>query len=154
MAERGDRIETGGSPKAGASAWVDWLQQPRIMTTLHPVAARFIHALRLIAVHHRARRDPTAELAVRLGSVAVAVKALQLADTIGGSWPEPVQLRRFCYRGLSHDEATIGALVEAAWWNRQDAFEREISGLVRSERIARLWADCVELVASESVPRA
>lgn len=135
---------------AGTAHWIERLKQPRAMETLHPVAARFIHALRLIAIHARAGRDPTAELALRLGSMAVAVKALQLVDSIGASWPEPLQLRRFCCRVLSHDEATIAALLEAAWHNRQEQFELQLDGLLGPARCQRLWADCVELIACEA----
>lgn len=135
---------------ANAACWIERLKQARALDTLHPVAARYIHALRLIAIHARAGRDPTAELALRLGSMAVAVKALQLTDSLGACWPEPIQLRRFCCRALSHDEATIAALLEAAWRNRHDAFERQLAGLLRPERAERLWGDCVELVACEA----
>lgn len=137
--------------KSGRAAdWVERLSLARATESLHPVAARFIHALRLIAIHSRAGRDPTAELVLRLGSMAVAVKALQLTDSLGACWPEPIQLRRFCCGALSHDEATIAALVEAAWRNRQDRFEFQLDGLLRPEQSQRLWVDCVELVASES----
>ncbi|HEX5644721.1 MAG TPA: DNA-directed RNA polymerase subunit beta' [Erythrobacter sp.] len=144
MAER-DKL--GGS---GAARWIEQLQHPPALEVLHPAAARLVFSLRLIAIHARAGRDPTAELALRLGSMTVAVRTLQLADSIGACWPEPVQLRRFCCRALSHDEATIAALVEAAWHNRQDQFNLQLHGLIRPERSQRLWADCVELVASES----
>lgn len=139
--------DNGGA--SGTGAWLAQLRCPRRITAIEPVAARFIYSLRLIAVHERARRDPVAELACRLGSVAVAVKALQLAEGLCRSWPEPISVRRFCCQVLSHDEATIAAMIEAAWHNRREAFFAQLEGLVRRDRIERLWRESVELAAGE-----
>lgn len=121
---------------------------PRV-ETLGPIGARFVHALRLIALHERLGRDPVPELAVRLGSVEVAAKSLILAQTIAACWPENIHVSRFCCRLLSHDEVTIGELVDAAAGRDRHAFEEALGGLVRPERWHRLWDGALALVAAE-----
>lgn len=85
------------------------LAAPPRLQTLGPIAGRFIHALRLIALHERMGRDPVPELAARLGSVEVAARALILAQTISASWPENIHVSRFCCGLLNHDEADPSA---------------------------------------------
>jgi hypothetical protein len=94
-------------------------------------------------------RDPVPELAVRLGGVEVAAKALILSHAISASWPENIHVSRFCCQLLSHDEATIGAIVDAAAQRDRIGFENALSGLIRPERMHRLWDGALALVAAE-----
>ncbi|AUX68228.1 DNA-directed RNA polymerase subunit beta' [Porphyrobacter sp. HT-58-2] len=137
------------SPISAARATIAALATPLRLETLGPIAGRFVHALRLIALHERIGRDPVPELAVRLGSVEVAAKALILAQTISASWPENIHVGRFCCRLLSHDEATIGAFVDATARADRPAFEAALTGLVRAERMPRLWEGALALAAAE-----
>jgi hypothetical protein len=121
---------------------------PRV-EALGPIGARFVHALRLIALHERLGRDPVPELAVRLGSVEIAAKSLILAQTISVCWPENIHVSRFCCRLLSHDEVTIGGLVDAAARRDRAGFEDAVAGLVRPERWHRLWDGALALIAAE-----
>ncbi|WP_086606281.1 DNA-directed RNA polymerase subunit beta' [Erythrobacter donghaensis] len=121
---------------------------PRV-EDLGPIGGRFVHALRLIALHERMGRDPVPELAVRLGGVEVAAKALILAQTIAASWPENIHVSRFCCRLLSHDETTIGMFVDAAAQGDRYGFEGALGGLVRSDRMPRLWEGALALAAAE-----
>ncbi len=132
-----------------AAQWIARLQQTPHITEHGPFAGRFLHALRLIALHERMGRDPVPELAVRLGSVEVAAKALILAQAIAASWPENVHVSRFCCRLLSHDEATIGAFVDAAAAGDRRAFEAALAGLIRPDRMHRLWDGALALVSAE-----
>lgn len=125
------------------------LALPPRLDRLGPVAARFLHSLRLIALHERMGRDPVPELAVRLGSVEVAAKSLILAHTISASWPETIHLSRFCCRLMSHDEATIGAFVDATAGGNRVGFEAALTGLIRPERMYRLWEGALALIAAE-----
>ena len=115
----------------------------------NPIAARMVHAIRLIALHEQAKRDPVPELAQRLGHIDVAVKALSLAQAICASWPENIQVSRFCCGFLSHDEMTVAAMVDCAGHRDRDAFARTVQGLVRPERIPRLWDATLALVETE-----
>ncbi|MEE4315605.1 DNA-directed RNA polymerase subunit beta' [Erythrobacter dokdonensis] len=128
---------------------IEALARPPRVETLGPYAARFIHALRLIALHERAGRDPVPELAARLGSVEVAAKSLILAQAITTTWPENVHVSRFCCRVLSHDEATIGTIIDAAATGHRQGCERALDGLVRPDRAHRLWECALALVAAE-----
>jgi hypothetical protein len=123
-----------------ASPRVEWLG---------PIAGRFLHALRLIALHEKMGRDPVPELAVRLGGVEIAAKALILAHTISASWPENIHVSRFCCRLMSHDEATIAAFVDAAAEGDRTGFEAALTGLIRPERMHRLWEGALALAAAE-----
>ncbi len=122
---------------------------PRI-ERLAPVAARFVYSLRLIALHERIGRDPVPELAVRLRSVEAAAKALILGQAISATWPENIHVSRFCCGLLSHDEATIGAMIESAARADRAGFERAVTGLIRPDRAHRLWDAALALVAAEA----
>lgn len=127
---------------ASSRAKIAELAQPPRVNSLGPIAARFIYSLRLIALHERAKRDPVPELAMRLGNVEVAAKSLMMAQEISATWPENVHVSRFCCQMISHDEATIGALIDAATRCDRQGFEDAIAGLIRRDRVHRLW-DCV-----------
>lgn len=137
------------NPSTAARDIVAALAAPPPVEILGPVAGRFVHALRLIALHDRMGRDPVPELAARLGSVDVAAKALMLAQAISAIWPENIHVSRFCCRLLSHDEATIGAFVDAAACGDRSGFEDALTGLVRADRMHRLWGGALALVAAE-----
>jgi hypothetical protein len=86
------------SPLATAQDVITALAVPPRIKALGPIAGRFIHAMRLIALHERVGRDPVPELALRLGGVEVATKALILSHAIAASWPENIAVSRFCCR--------------------------------------------------------
>lgn len=138
-----------GRLSLSASEWIAKLKEPRKVSELTALEQHFVFSLRLIAVYRRAGRDPLAELTTRLGSVTVAVKALQLVENMAQAWPEPVQLRRCCCQIASHDELTMAAVVGAAAWARRELAEEALSGLLRPERIESIWAAALELVAAE-----
>ncbi len=123
-------------------------EAPRI-EALHPIAARFVYSIRLIALHERARRDPVPELAMRLGNVEVAAKSLTLAEAVTATWPENISISRFCCGCLSHDEATIAGLVSAVANHDQAGFGRAIEGFVRHDRQHRIWEAGLALVQAE-----
>jgi hypothetical protein len=137
------------SPTSAARTIIAALAAPPQIEALGPIGGRFVHALRLIALHERLGRDPVPELAARLGSVEVAAKALMLAQAITASWPENIHVSRFCCRLLSHDEATIGAFVDAAAEADRTAFEEALAGLIRADRMPRLWEGALALYAAE-----
>jgi len=119
------------SPLATAQDVITALAVPPRVKALGPIAGRFIHAMRLIALHERVGRDPVPELALRLGGVEVATKALILSHAIAASWPENIAVSRFCCRLMRHDEATIGAFIDAAAHRNRAGFEGALTGFVR-----------------------
>lgn len=137
------------SQSATAQTIIAALAAPPRVEALGPIGGRFVHALRLIALHERMGRDPVPELAVRMGSVEVAAKALILAHAVSASWPENIHVSRFCCRLLSHDEATIGRFIDAAAHGDRPGFESALSGLIRTDRMPRLWEGALALAAAE-----
>lgn len=136
-------------PSTTAQMIIEALTAPPRVEALGPIGGRFVHALRLIALHERVGRDPVPELALRLGGVEVAAKSLMLANTISASWPEQFHVSRFCCRLMSHDEATIGAFVDAAANGDRIGFEATLAGLIRPDRMHRLWEGALALTAAE-----
>lgn len=134
---------------AKAQATIANMVTPARIGDTHPISARFIHALRLIALHERLGRDPVPELAIRLGSIEVTAKALILAQAISASWPENIHVSRFCCQLLSHDEATIGAFVDAAVAGDRVGLENALTGLIRPDRMHHLWDGALGLVGAE-----
>lgn len=137
-------------PSATSQSIIASLAKPPRIDSLSPFGARFVHSLRLIALHQRAKRDPVPELAVRLGSVEIAAKALALSQAVSSCWPENIHVSRFCCEMLTHDEATIGALVDSAAQCDRQRFEDAVSGLIRPDRMHRLWDAVLGYVASEA----
>ncbi len=137
------------APSAATRSIIAALAAPPRIERLGPIGGRFVHALRLIALHDRMGRDPVPELATRLGSVDVAAKALILAQAIAAVWPEDIAVSRFCCRLLSHDEATIGAFVDAAAEGDRRGFEAAFDGLIRPDRAHRLWEGALALASAE-----
>ena len=118
-----------------------------------PIAARFIFALRLIALHERARRDPVPELAARLGGVGIAAKALALSQAIAASWPENIHVSRFCCERLTHDEASLASAIDAATACNRQAFEAQFEGLLKPAMSDQLWEPMLALIAAETAAR-
>ncbi|MEQ8409915.1 MAG: DNA-directed RNA polymerase subunit beta' [Erythrobacter sp.] len=137
------------SPTDRTRSLITQLAQPMRIDALGPVAGRFIYSLRLIAAHERVQRDPVPELAIRLGGMETAAKALAMSQAIAWCWPENVHVSRFCCCHLTYDEATIGAMIESAAGHDRDGFFESVTGLVRPERIERLWDDALALVSAE-----
>jgi hypothetical protein len=136
-------------PAIDTSAILEKLAQVASISQLDAVASRFVYSLRLIALHERVKRDPVPELTMRLGGVDIAARTLGLSHVIASVWPENVHVSPFCCQRLTHDEATIGALLDRAWGRDRNGFEQQVEGLVRPERVHRLWDATLALVQAE-----
>lgn len=137
------------TPTSSSKTVVAQLACARAVQSLDPIAARFIYSLRLVALHNRVKRDPIPELAGRLASVEIAAKAFALAQMVAAVWPEDVHVSRFCCSKLTHDEATIAAMIEGAIGRDQQQAEATVQGLIRPERITALWGAVLALVEAE-----
>ena len=142
-------MSQGRTPTASTKATIAELAKPRTVDTVNPIAARFVYSLRLIALHQRAKRDPISELAKRLNSVNVAAKTLALAQMVLAVWPENIHVSRFCCCKLTHDEMTIAAMIEGVAERDRGELERADGGLIRPNRMSRLWDNVTELVVAE-----
>ncbi|MEM7703297.1 MAG: DNA-directed RNA polymerase subunit beta' [Pseudomonadota bacterium] len=137
-------------PALDFSALVHDLAEPVTLPTLGPIATRFVYSLRLIALHDRVKRDPVPELTVRLGGVEMAAKSLALSQTVAATWPETIHVSRFCCQRLTHDEATIAALIDCASQRDRPGFEAQVEGFIRPERVHRLWDGVLALIGAEA----
>ncbi|MCK0098807.1 DNA-directed RNA polymerase subunit beta' [Qipengyuania sp. S6317L1] len=137
------------TPNLSTISTIARLAEPTLVQSLNPIAARFLHSLRLIAIHQRARRDPVPELAARLSSVHVAAKALALSQIVSAVWPENIHVSRFCCCRTTHDEATIASMIEGACNRDRAQFDHAGEGFIRPDRMDRLWAGVLELVEAE-----
>jgi hypothetical protein len=147
--EEGDSMTQHRTPTARTRSLIAELAQPVRLDTQGPFAARFIYSLRLIAAHERVRRDPVPELTLRLGGVEIAAKALAMSQAIAACWPENVHVSRFCCCHLTHDEATVCSMLDAVAGGDRNAFEASVTGLVRPDRIERLWDAALALLSAE-----
>jgi len=126
------------------------LEQAPSLHSLGPIAMRFVYSLRLIALHERLQQDPVPELAMRLRGVDIAAKSLALSQAVSVTWPENVHVSRFCCQRLTHDEVTIGTLIDCAIARDRPGFEDQIHGLIRPDRVHHLWGAVLALVAAEA----
>jgi hypothetical protein len=134
---------------AAAKVTIARLMQPPRLADRHPLAARTIHAMRLIALHDRVGRDPVPELTARLGGIGKAAKVLAFAQAIKSVWPEDIHISPFCCGLLSHDEATFCSMVEAVAGRDRGAFDHAVEGLVKTGRLDRLWNATSDWVIAE-----
>ena len=129
--------------------WIANLKEPGKLCDLSPIAQRFVSSLRLVAVYHKAGRDPVSELTLRMGSMTVAVRALQLIESFAHVWPDPLQVRRCCCQLLSHDEMTVAAALQAATDGERYAFEHQLADMLPDEARESVWASAIEYVTAE-----
>jgi hypothetical protein len=123
------------------------LARPADIRSLPLPALHLVMTLRMCSLIDRAGRDPLAELATRLHSVAAAKAAIDVAEAVTRCWPEPYLASRPCALKLTPDEATIAAMARAALAADRGAFTRAVTGFVRADRHERLFALTVEAVA-------
>ena len=107
--------------------------------TVPAAEARIIGALRLWAVLHKVGRPPMAPVAERLGSARAAAHLHLLIEEIGAAWPEPFCVSPPCCRRLSHDEATVSAMVAIAGRGDRRGFDRLLEELLPAEVRERLF---------------
>ncbi|MEL7445871.1 MAG: DNA-directed RNA polymerase subunit beta' [Pseudomonadota bacterium] len=129
--------------------WIERLRHAPRLEGFGPVSARFIHSMRLIALHEQAGRDPVPELAGRLGSISVAAKSLELSQAVCATWPENIHVSPFCCQAMTHDEMTIALMIEAVIDRDRTAFVASLEGLIRPDRVERLWDCALGLVTME-----
>jgi len=138
-----------GDPTQNLANWIAKLKEPGKLSDLSPIAQRFVFSLRLVAVYRKAGRDPVAELTARMGTVTVAVRALQLIESFAHAWPDPLQLRRCCCQLLSFDELTLSAALQAAADGERCVFEHQLADMLPSEVRETVWASAIEYVTAE-----
>lgn len=127
---------------------LDLLGSPRTMAGLEGRAALVLRTVRIWAGLRMARHCPIEMAEHRLGSVSAAGALRILVETMSAAWPDPVALAPPCCPVLSHDEATIGALLQAAWAGDRRRFDREAEEMLDEDARARLWSAMRALLVS------
>jgi hypothetical protein len=107
--------------------------------TMSAAEARIISALRLWVVMNKLGRPPMQPVAERLGSARAAAHLHLLIEEIGAAWPEPFCVSPPCCSRLSHDEATLGAMVAIAGGGDRRGFDRLLEDLLPAEVRERLF---------------
>jgi len=134
-----------GGETRGAAGWIARLHVPATVNDLSPIAQRFIFRLRVVAVYRKAGREPLAELTSRLGSITVAVKSLQLVESMA----HVVHVQRCCCQILSHHELTIARALEAIAENNVDGFDAQLADLMPSDTRKTIANAAGELIVAE-----
>ncbi len=129
------------------AATIAALARPVDARALPLPALHLVMAMRLGALFEAAGRDPVSELTTRYRSVTKAVAVLKFTEETVRVWPAPFVVNRPCCLGLTPDEATVAMLARKARRGDREGFSRAIDDLIRSDRHARLYESCVEVVA-------
>ena len=113
---------------------------------LSPEGARVIMALRLKIVCDKRGMDPIPPLSTQMGGISGALRMIHVTALVATLWPDPFALSPPCCRTLSHDEAMLGALAEAAYAGDRARFDDESSDMLSEEARDQLWRDLAALV--------
>ncbi len=129
------------------AATIAALARPLDARALPLPALHLVMAMRLGALFEAAGRDPVSELTTRYRSVTKAVAVLNFTEEAVRVWPARFVVNRPCCLGLTADEMTVAMLARTARRGDREGFSRAINDLIRSDRHARLYESCVEVVA-------
>ena len=113
---------------------------------LSPEGARVIMALRLKIVCDKRGMDAIPPLSTRMGGISGALRMIHVTALVAALWPDPFALSPPCCRTLSHDEAMLGALAEAAYAGDRARFDDESTDMLSEEARDQLWRDLAALV--------
>ena len=114
--------------------------------SLRDDGVRVVMALRLKVICDKRGLDPMTPLTERLGGIAPALRMVHITGLIANLWPEAFVLSPPCCRSLSHDEALLGALAEAAGDRDRVRFDTESRDMLGEEARDQLWRDLAALV--------
>lgn len=113
---------------------------------LSPEQTAIAGALRRWVMATRLRQCPLRAAADRLGCGQAARQLHLLLETVRMCWPEPFAVAPPCCPTLSHDEATLLVMVEAARDHRRPVFDALICEMLGPDARDRLYAASVALV--------
>ncbi len=129
---------------------IHWLMRPTRARDVDPSAMALVMATRIAVAYQRRGADPLPHLARRTGCAAAAAKLLHCIHVTGTAWPEPFCLSPPCCRSLSHDEATLAALVESVVANDRPGFDAASRDLIDEDGRAAIWRELACLAAADS----
>jgi len=101
--------------------------------------AGIIRAIRTWVVLHKAERSPFDPMVPHFGSAEATARLRVLIEMVGTAWPDAVALAPPCCRLLSHDEATLAALLAHARTGNRRGFDRECHEMLDWDARCRIW---------------
>jgi len=138
------------SARVTRAGLLEALRRPPMASQFSAPAMTLVLSIRLMASCVKERRDPLADLACRLESIAAAKAVLDFAQGCARAWPETAAVNRPCCHALTPDEAVFAQMAEAAAAADRAAFAAVLDGFVRRERHERLYLLSQEAVAAFS----
>jgi len=124
---------------------VQSLVRPLTLDSLAPAPLQLIGALRLWALASRLRWCPVGTVAQRLGSICAAAQLRLIIAQVGAAWPDPFCVAPPCSVRLSHDEATVAAMLSLAARDDRPGFDRLLADLLPFDVRERLFASFAAL---------
>lgn len=118
---------------------------PPRLDGLHPDQVAVTAALRRWVMAARLRQCPLRAAADRLGCGRGARQLHLLLETVRMCWPEPFAVAPPCCPTLSHDEATLLVMIEAARDHRRPVFDALICEMIAADARDRLYAASLAL---------
>jgi hypothetical protein len=120
------------------------LALPRL-DQLTPAQVAIAGAVRRWVLARHMRRCPLQVAHERLGCAQAARALHLLLETVRSCWPEPFAISPPCCSVLSHDEATLLVMIDAAGARRRLAFDGLLCEMLGSDARDRLFAACATL---------
>ncbi len=118
---------------------LDTLAAPIALRSLPVEAGLLIGALRHWVRARRAERCPTAAAAAHLGSARAAAHLGLLVEEIAACWPDPFTVAPPCCPRLSHDEATLAAMLRLGSARDRPGFEALLAEMLPQDARERLF---------------
>ncbi len=118
---------------------LDTLAAPIVLRSLPVETGLLIGALRHWVRARRAERCPTAAAAAHLGSARAAAHLGLLVEEIAACWPDPFAVAPPCCPRLSHDEATLAAMLRLGAGQDRRGFDDLLRDLLPADARERLF---------------
>ncbi len=117
---------------------------PRLDQIL-PEQAALAAGVRHWALARKLRQCPLRAAADRLGCGRAARGLHLLLEMVGLCWPEPFAVAAACCPTLTHDEATLLAMIRLAGAGRRHAFDGLLCEMLDADARERLYATSAAL---------
>ncbi len=118
---------------------LDTLAAPFVLRSLPVETGLMIGALRHWVRARRAKRCPTAAAAAHLGSARAAAHLGLLVEEIAACWPDPFTVAPPCCPRLSHDEATLAAMLRLGNARDRPGFDALLAEMLPQDARERLF---------------
>jgi hypothetical protein len=114
------------------------LAPPPRISDLDPEQAAVVTATRAWVVAQKLERCPIQATADRLGCIQAAKALRLLLLTMGAAWPDPIAVAPPCCPIVTHDEATLIAMVLAACNHSRPVFDALLCEMLPQDARDRL----------------